>query len=150
MNKNTDTIKVLSELIEVSEDGKKGFTEAAQDAKDERLKTLFRDCSTHCASAASELIKVVKSVDGKAADGGSVGGAAHRGWIKVKSTVADSNIAVLEEVERGQDRAKAVYAKALKASLPSAVRELVQRQYDGVVHHHDRIRDLRNQYKAAA
>ncbi len=62
----------------------------------------------------------------------------------------DSNIAVLEEVERGEDHAKAAYKKALKADLPSATRSLVQKQYEGVVRNHDRIRDLRNAYKAKA
>ncbi len=150
MEGNKEAVKVLNNLIEVSEDGKKGFEEAANDAKDSSLKSLFRDCSTQCAAAAGDLIKAVNALGGKADDSGSATGAAHRGWVKLKSKVENPNVAVLEEVERGQDHAKASYAKALKAQLPQTIREMVQRQYEGVVRHHDQIRDLRNRYQAAA
>jgi len=148
MQNNNDAVKVLNELIQTSEDGQKGFTEAAEIAKDPKLQLLFKECARDCHSAATELQAQVTSLGGKPEDGGSVAGAAHRGWVKVKSTVEDSNIAVLEEVERGQDHAKAAYNKALKATLPPQAKALVQKQHDGAVRNHDRIRDLRNQYKA--
>lgn len=56
---------------------------------------------------------------------------------------------MLEEVERAEEHAKIVYAKALAATLPSQVRAVVQRHYDGIVKNHDAVRDLRNSYKAS-
>ena len=147
-NQNNDTVKVLNDLITTSEDGEKGFTEAAGIAKDPKLQLLFRECARDCKSATAELQAQVTALGGKPEDSGSIAGAAHRGWVKVKSTVEDSNIAVLEEVERGQDHAKAAYIKAVKADLPPQVKALVQKQHDGALRNHDRIRDLRNQYKA--
>jgi uncharacterized protein (TIGR02284 family) len=75
--------------------------------------------------------------------------AVHRGWISLKSTAStrDSK-AILEECERGEDYAKAKYGEALRQELPGAVRELVERQYQGVVANHDRVRDLRNRYRS--
>jgi len=73
----------------------------------------------------------------------------HRGWVTLKSAVAGrTDLAILEECERGEDVAKATYAKALKASLPEDIRLVVQRQYDGVLRNHGQIRDLRDQYRA--
>lgn len=145
-----DTVKVLKDLIQTSENGEKGFSEAAEIAKDPKLQLLFREFARECQTAAVELQARVIALGGKAEDRGTIAGAAHRGWLKVKSTVEDSNIAVLEEVERGQDHAKAEYSKAAKADLPPELKALVLKQRDGVIRNHDRIRDLRNQYKAAA
>ncbi len=146
---NNEVIKVLNDLIHTSEDGKKGFAEAEQGSTKQDLKAMFHKRSTECDAAATELQALVKSLGGTAQDSGTVGGAAHRGWAKVKATVGDANIGMLEEVERAEDHAKIVYAKALTATLPSQVRTVVQRHYDGVAKNHDAVRDLRNSYKAS-
>lgn len=146
-----DSVKILNQLIETTEDGIKGFKEAADKATDPQLKMLFSDRSATCEQSARELQSLVTSLGGKAETSGSAAGAAHRGWIKVKSAVSDNNIAVLEEVERGEDHAKAAYGKALKTpGLAPQIRTVVEKQYQGVLSNHDRIRDLRNRYRAAA
>jgi len=95
------------------------------------------------------LQRLVARLGGKPEEGGTVAGAVHRGWVTLKSAVAGrTDLAILEECERGEDVAKATYAKALKASLPEDIRLVVQRQYDGVLRNHGQIRDLRDQYRA--
>lgn len=143
-----EAVSVLNDLIVTTEDGEKGFREAAEIAGDPRLKSLFTECAQDCHTARVELQSQVKALGGEAKDRGSVAGAAHRGWIKVKASVENKDIAVLEEVERGEDRAKAAYTKALKASLSPPIKALVQKQHDGALRNHDRVRDLRNQFKA--
>jgi uncharacterized protein (TIGR02284 family) len=145
-----DTVKILNKLIETSEDGLKGFKEAADKATEPQLKQMFAERAQGCSQSARELQALVTAMGGEAEKSGSVAGAAHRGWVKVKTAVSDNNIAVLEEVERGEDYAKASYTKALKSELPPQVRNVVEKQFQGVVANHDRIRDLRNQYRAAA
>ncbi len=145
-----DTVKILNELIETSEDGLKGFNEASDQATQPQLKQLFSERAQGCSQSVRELQTLVTALGAEPAKSGSIAGAAHRGWVKVKSSVSDSNIAVLEEVERGEDVAKARYGKALKATLPPQVRSVVEKQYQSVLANHDRIRDLRNEYKAAA
>ena len=145
---NDETVKVLNRLVQTSEDGKKGFAEAAEVVTTPELKTVFHQRSLDCTAAVAELQALVKTLGGTPKDSGTVGGAAHRGWTKVKATVGDSNVGTLEEVESAEDKAKAVYIKALTATLPSQVRTVVQRQHDGAVRNHDLIRDLRNKYRA--
>ncbi|WP_428310327.1 PA2169 family four-helix-bundle protein [Hydrocarboniphaga sp.] len=145
-----DTVKILNKLIETSEDGLKGFNEAAERATEPQLKQVFADRAQSCSQSVRELQTLVTALGGEPETSGSVAGAAHRGWVKVKTAVSDNNIAVLEEVERGEDHAKASYTKALKSELPPQVRQVVEKQFQGVVANHDRIRDLRNQYRAAA
>ena len=82
--------------------------------------------------------------------GGSVAGAVHRGWVNFKASVTGrSDLAILEECERGEDVAKARYKKALDAELPIDIRGIVQLQYNGVVKNHDQIRDLRDRYRSS-
>lgn len=143
-----DAVDVLNQLVHTSEDGEKGFNEAARIAQDPKLILMFQECAQQCHGAVTALQAKVSALGGKPADRGSVAGAAHRGWVKAKAAMADSDIAVLEEVERGEDHAKAVFAKALKADLPEDVRRLVQEQLDGTIRNHDRVRNLRDRYRA--
>jgi uncharacterized protein (TIGR02284 family) len=149
MAKSTPTA-VLNELIQTSQDGRKGFAEAAERVHNPALKTLFSDRAAECARAAVELQELVSALGGEPEHGGTVAGAMHRGWVKVKSAVTDPDQAALEEVERGEDHAKAVYAKALKADLSGPMRAVVEKQYQGVLRNHDRVRNLRDSQRAAA
>lgn len=145
-----DITSILKDLITICEDGKNGFAEAHEMAVDPELKSLFGRCATECDLSASELSQISARYGGSPSDSGSVSAALHRGWIKVKSSMENTDRVLLEEVERGQDRAKSHYLAALKRELPSEVRLLVERQAAGALRNHDLIRDLRDSYKAAA
>jgi len=149
MKNNQEAVSTLNNLIEISRDGEMGFKAAAEKADDPGLKSLLQDRARTCASAASELQGLIRSLGGTPEDSGTIAGAVHRGWTKVRAAVGDNNIAVLEEVERGEDVAKSAYAKALKADLPADIRQTIDTQYQGVLRNHDRVRDLRNQYRAS-
>src|SRR5689334_16091829 len=133
-------IATLNELIETSMDGEKGFALAAKDSKDAALANVFREGEQSCRTAAAELQDQVRKLGGDAESDGSMKAAVHRGWISLKSAAStrDSK-AILEECERGEDYAKAKYSEALRQYLPPEVRELVERQYQGVVANHDRV-----------
>lgn len=146
----SDAVDVLNDLIGTSEDGEMGFNEAARITQDVRLTLLFQQCAEQCHSAVAELQAKVSTLGGKPRSRGSVAGAAHRGWIKARSAVADSDMTVLEEVERGENYARAAYARALGTELPAEIRQLVQRQHDGTTRNHERIRRLRDRYQAYA
>jgi uncharacterized protein (TIGR02284 family) len=147
---STNIVSVLNDLVETSKDGEKGFRKAAEDTKDVTLKQLFTGRAEDCARGANELQDVVQRLGGKPQTGGTVGGALHRGWVDIKSAVTHrSDHAILEECERGEDVAKKNYRDALDKELPADVRAVVERQYQGVIENHDRIRDLRDQYAAA-
>lgn len=148
--KADNTISILNDLIATSEDGKKGFSEAASDATNPELKEILQRRAVECGDAVRELQSIVQSIGGSPETTGTIAGAAHRGWVKVKSALTDDNVAILDEVERGEDHAKAAYTKALKGDLPSPIRSVVERQQKGTVRNHDLIRNLRNSYRGAA
>lgn len=146
----TNVVSVLNDLIETSKDGEKGFRKAAEDAHDAQLKTMFVARAEDCMRSARELQDVVQGLGGKPETGGSMSGALHRGWVDMKSAVAvRSDRQILAECEKGEDVAKKRYHDALEKDLPLDVRSIVERQYEGVLQNHDRVRDLRDQYAAA-
>ena len=145
----TNVVSVLNDLVETSKDGEKGFLKAAEDAHDEQLKAMFRSSAEDCSRGARELQDAVQAMGGKPETGGSMSGALHRGWVDVRSAVADrSDHAILAECEKGEDVAKKRYHDALEKDLPADVRAIVERQYQGLLKAHDRVRDLRDQYAA--
>jgi uncharacterized protein (TIGR02284 family) len=141
-------ISILNDLMETSRNGEKGFNTAAEDTKNPELQSIFRQRAQDCAKAATDLRQIVVGLGGKPDEGGTVAGAVHRGWVNLKSTVTGrSDLAILEECERGEDVAKAHYRKAVENDLPDDIRPVVERQYRGAQRNHDQIRDLRDRYR---
>lgn len=146
---NKDTIKVLNDLIETSLDGKKGFEDLAEHAKDEQLRQVFLARASDTSRAASELQGLVRTLGGDPEDSTSVAGDLHRRWVDLKSLVTGKDeAALLNEAERGEDVAKKRYKDALEKDLPANVRAVVEKQYQGVLQNHDQIKALRDQARA--
>src|SRR5205085_636644 len=142
---NDDVIASLNDLIETRRDGEAGFRTCADGVKNLKLKQMFEQAAGRCGQAVSELQAKVRSLGGDPEGRGSVSGALHRGWVDIKSTITGMDeAAVLAECERGEDVAKTAYEKALAKDLPADIRPIVERQYQGVREHHDRVRQLRN------
>jgi uncharacterized protein (TIGR02284 family) len=148
---NDDVIGVLNDLIETSHDGEYGFRECAEHVKSQDIKTLLSRRSDDCRTAVVELQALVRQCGGEADEGGSVSGAMHRGWVSVRGTLSGySDLAMLDECERGEDAALARYRKALKENLPASVKAVVERQAQGVQRNHDQIKALRNSLRASS
>lgn len=144
------TIDTLNDLIETCKDGEYGFRSCAEHVEGSLKATLDR-YADECRAGASELQSLVTSLGGKAEDSGTATGAMHRGWVSVKGTLAGhSDVAMLNEAERGEDAALERYRDALKNDLPADVRAVVERQYAGVKRNHDEVRSLRNQARATS
>jgi len=142
---------ILNDLVETSKDGEQGFRTAAKDTKDAELREVFLKRAENCAKGAADLQQLISRLGGDPQERGSIAGAVHRGWVNLKAAATGrSDLAILEECERGEDVAKARYRKALEEKLPDDVRLIVQQQYDGVQRNHDQIRDLRDRYRATA
>ena len=144
----------LNDLLENCRDGEYGFRACAEEVQSVPAKQLFdrraAGCrAAGCRAAEAELLPLIAAYGGKPAEGGTTGGALHRGWVHVKGSLgADSELTILESCERGEDTAIARYRKALKRALPSDVREVVERQAAGAQRNHDEVRDLRNAARA--
>lgn len=146
-----DVVDVLKDLVECCKDGEYGFRECAEQATRQDLKSTFLQRADDCRRGAQELNDCIRQYGGRTEDGGSAMGAMHRGWVSIKSKLTTyDDKAVLEEAERGEDNAKARYAKALQKNLPADVRSVVERQMQGVQRNHDQVKMLRDQFRAGS
>lgn len=144
-----EIVSTLNDLIETSRDGDEGFRTSAEHARDAQLKSLFENRAQSCATAVRELQDMVRAHGGEPTDSSSMTGALHRRWVDIKSVVTGrDDEAILTECERGEDVAVASYRKALEKDLPSDVRTLIEKQFQGVMRNHDQIKQLRNQSRA--
>ena len=144
-----DSIHTLNALIETCNDGVRGFTNAAEHARAADLREFFLRHAEDCRLSAAELRAQVVLLGGEPESGGSTAGALQRGWASLISMLSsDSDKTMLEACERGEDAALETYREALSRPLPDDVRELVERQFEGVKRNHAEVRILRDQARA--
>lgn len=144
-----DVAQVLNDLIENSRDGALGFGECAKHVQSTELRTLFTERAAACERAAQELENCLARYGERADAGGTAAGAVHRGWVALRGSLSGkSDLAMLEECERGEDAAVARYRNALQKTLPPDVREILQRHYEGALRNHDQVKALRERYRA--
>lgn len=148
---NKEVISQLNTLIETCKDGEYGFRACAEHLESEELRSVLSRRADDCALAAKELQSEVQGLGGEPDTGGSASGALHRGWVALRDKLAGyTDLAMLQECERGEDVALARYQKALERDLPTQVRTMVERQFQGVQRNHDEIRNLRDRLKTTA
>ena len=151
MNQTNHVIGVVESLIEICHDGEKGYKDAASHIKRPDLKTFFTEQGAQRARFADELqAELSKLGKPEKKESGTVAGAIHRAWIDTKVVVGGGDKTILESVEQGEDNAKETYQKALSASLPANVAEIVRRQAASVQKAHDKVKSLRDSAAAAA
>jgi len=146
----SQVIDQLNELIENCSDGAQGFHACAEHARAPELKQVLDEHALQCAEAARQLQGEVRRRGAEPHDRGTAGGAVHRGWVAVRSKLTGyTDLALLEECERGEDVALKRYRDALEWPLPADLRPLVERQYQGARRNHDQVKLLRERYRAA-
>jgi uncharacterized protein (TIGR02284 family) len=142
---------ILQDLIETNRDGQNGYREAAEHIKDPEIRSFFQEQSLERARFAGELEDLIREFGESNPDrSGSVAGTLHRKWIDAKSALGGSDHTILESAEQGEDSAKKAYEKALSASLPANVIEVVGRQAESVRAAHDHVKMVRDRLKKAA
>jgi uncharacterized protein (TIGR02284 family) len=147
---DNNTISILNNLIETCKDGQEGFKQAAEGVQRSDIKTVFYEFGQQRGQFAGELQTLVRDLGGDPETTSSTAGALHRGWINIKSVITgQSDAAILDEAERGEDVAVNAYKKALEENLPANVQTIVQQQATQVKAAHDKVRSLRDTANAA-
>ena len=136
--------KTIETLIEIDRDSEKGFSQAAEHAKDPELRERFLQESRSRANLAADLEREAVSMGAEIGKKGTLAGALHRGWIDLKGKVGADDKSILESVEQGEDVARDAYQKALVAELPPSLKTILQEQYEHIQAKHDEMRRLRD------
>lgn len=110
-----ETVKTLEGLISILEDGKLGYTNAAEHVENPAMKTDFleyaRERALFIVELQDEINKLGKSTD---TSGGGPLGALHRTWIDIKSSFTGGDTeAIINACVTGEEAAIEKYKAAL-------------------------------------
>jgi len=139
---------VTENVMEILEDGEKGFADAAEKLRNSdrpELAPKFEAYSTQRGRFSAELEQMAAAYGDDIDENGSVRAAMHRAWMSVKDTLSgDDPQGVLDAAEQGEDYAIKAYTDALKHDISPNLRTTLERQFSEVKHAHDEVKALRN------
>lgn len=139
--------EVLHHLIEVCEDGERGFLAAAERVSDPGLKTLFTELAAERARFAADLVPHLQRLGGRTDREGSSAGTLHRGWIGLRGLVpGHHDHGIVTEAERGEHAALGAYEDALNGMLPPTATGLIEAQREAMQKATDRIHAIDTGY----
>jgi len=138
-------VKVLNGLIETTLDSAHGYEEAAENAREGQLKSLFAERSRRRLDMARQLQQEVRTFGGEPERDQSALGKAHNKFAEMRGKLmGSSDKGLIDEVERGEDVIKARFEKALKNDdLPDNARQVVAHAYESIRADHDEISRLK-------
>jgi uncharacterized protein (TIGR02284 family) len=146
IQKNAELEEALKSVINVLEDGQKGFADIGSRLKDEILKRYFLAESLKRANFRAELENELhRHGVHDVHEEGTAAGMLHRVWFDLMEKIhAANDHDLLAYAEQGEDEAKRVYADALAQELPLPVRQLLAEQNAHVLSSHNYVRDHRD------
>lgn len=114
--KREEIVNTLDGLIAILEDGKLGYTNAAEHVENTAMKTDFtqyaRERALFIVELQDQINKLGKSTD---TSGGGALGAIHRAWIDIKSSFTSGDTeAIVNACITGEEAAIEKYEMALK------------------------------------
>ena len=147
-NLNSVTLKKLQQLVQINLDSEKGFEEASHEIDNQSIATMFVELGRQRRDNAVELQKLISWNEEESVEDGSYLASLHRAWLGLRGMLSGGNAhAILSEAERGEDAIKKAYEEVLIATAGSAVNDVLTRQYAIVKAGHDRVRDMRANYR---
>lgn len=134
-NTNEAVISKLHHLIDIAEDGKYGYENAAKDVTDHKVRAVF----THYAEERKEYIRIlqdhIQKLGGeyKASEGGPMG-SMHRTWMDFKSLITGGDRdPILKACITGEESAISAYKKALgEPYITGATKDIISGQCVGI------------------
>ncbi len=134
-NNNHSTNEKLNRLIDIAEDGKEGYENAAKDVKDDAVKSSFLLFAKERSIYAAQLREIVHQLNGEAEDnGGDAKGSMHRVWMDVKAIFTSGDTeAIVNACITGEEAAVKEYKSVLDDSLiPESIKPLIGEQLSGI------------------
>ena len=136
-----DSNDLVKTVIEVLNDGQKGFVDIGEHIQNPEMKSYFMTEAQTRGSFASELA----STSGISDASGTALAAVHRTWGDLKAKLGGGDHTLLETAEQGEDAAKKAYQEALAdTSVTGSVRALLQQQQTHIMASHNKVKAFRD------
>lgn len=136
-----DSNDLVKSVIEVLNDGQKGYADIGEHIKDSEMRSFFMSESQTRGTYAKELSAAAGMND----VGGTAAAALHRGWGDLKATLGGGDHTLLETAEGGEESARKAYQDALADSgITGSVRSMLQQQHTHIESAQKKIQAFRN------
>lgn len=119
----------LQELLVKNYDANKGFKKAVKEAKDSELKEFFKTQAFQHHRFATQLDKLIHSLNHTPIEEGSAVGRFHRIWMDVLKIISDNDDkTIFEECRRGQTATMKEYREKLRNNkFPQEIKEVLKK-----------------------
>lgn len=123
------TVDQLNHLVRINQDAEAGLRTAAETIQNSELETLFSGYAKQHAKFAAELQEEIKHLGENVSGSGTLGGAVHRGWMELKSTLSGHSAhSLLTSCERGEESAEIAYTDAVDTITTGQMHTLIEKQ----------------------
>ncbi len=140
--------EVTENIMEILEDGKKGFADAAEKLRESDRPDLaprFEKYSAQRAEFSTELERMAAAYGDDVEESGSIKGTLHRTWMSLKDAFSgDDPGGILDAAEQGEDKAVETYREALDRDMSPELRSVLERQLADVQAAHDDVKAMRD------
>ena len=143
---NSHDTTVLNTLTATTLDSMKGYRESAEASENTTHQQFFNQMAEERSQVAADLQAHVRSLGGDPETESSTAGAAHRGWVNLKSAITGRDEqAIVNEVERGEDYIKEKFEAAMKDDeLSPETRGLLEKSFASIRQGHDRASQMKH------
>lgn len=118
----------LQELLERNYDAEKDYKTARERAEHKSLKEFFKKQAVRRNHYATEIDRLLHSINERPQESGSAMGTLSRTWINLKSSIGDTDKILLEECLKGEKKSIEDYEKRLrKEKFPLKIEEVLRK-----------------------
>jgi uncharacterized protein (TIGR02284 family) len=130
MQKETNDITKLNDLIQVCQDANQGYWKAAAEIEDKSIRQLFREKALERNDFACDLQEVALRLGVKPEKEGTFSGKVHRTWMNVRHHInPHQDSVILLECRRGEEHALSVYQDVFENNLFPEIRPQLEKQF---------------------
>jgi uncharacterized protein (TIGR02284 family) len=134
----------LNDMIEVLNDGRKFYAEAAVEVVRSDLKSLFDRMARTKQAIAGDLRTAVVANGADPAEGGSFAGALRTAYAEVRTKLSShKDYEYVVQLEQFEDRILDAFTNAVSASGDPAVRTIAERYMPEVTRDHNEMKTLK-------
>lgn len=139
-------ISTLNTLIGTLLDSIEGYQKSAQNVQNQTYASLFNDRAQERQRVVTKLQSAVAQAGGEPEDEATTLGGMHRVFVDLKAAVTgQDDVAIVKEVERGEDYLKEKFEAAMKnMDLSPIARTAVNEAWTSVKAGHDQMSQLKH------
>jgi uncharacterized protein (TIGR02284 family) len=144
-------ISALQDLVQVLNDSKTFYEEAAAKVTRPELSQLFARMASTKAAIASDLQAHIAQRGAHAPKGQSVSGTLLKAWGELRAKMSQApNVEYISQLEDFEDRVVAAFKHAADESDDVEVRSIAAKHMPQVLRDHNEMRSLKHEFKRAS